>query len=90
MATVNVAIGSNPNLQQLGPYNDGDAGTEVIRVQRTIVIPFAYVNAFLLANEITPRFFWESIYPESITNGLYFWLVNLMKISMKKSSSIQR
>ena len=58
VATMNAAISGDPNLQQLGPYNDGDAGTEVIRVRHTIVILFAYVNTFL-ANEVTPRFFWE-------------------------------
>ena len=68
IATVNVAIGGDPNIQQLGPYNNGDAGTEVIQDRRTIVIPFSYVNAFL-ANEITLRFFWESIYPQIVTNG---------------------
>ena len=30
LATVNAAIGGDPDIQQLGPYNDGDAGTEVI------------------------------------------------------------
>ena len=30
VATITAAIGGDPNLQQLGPYNDGDAGTEVI------------------------------------------------------------
>ena len=68
VATVNAAIGSDPNLQQLGPCNDGDAGTEVIWVRHTIVIPFAYVNVFL-ANDATPRIFWESIYPQIVTDG---------------------
>ena len=68
VATINAAIGSDPNLQQLGPYNDGDAGTEVIQVRRTIVIPFAYVNPFL-ANDVTPQFFWETIYPQIVTDG---------------------
>ena len=68
VATVNAAIGGDPNLQSLGPYNDGDAGTEVIRVRRTIVIPFAYVNTFLV-NEVTPRFFWEFVYPQVVTDG---------------------
>lgn len=53
VATINVVVSGNPNLQQMGPYNDGDAGTEVIRVHCTIIIPFAYVNTFL-ANEVTP------------------------------------
>ena len=56
VTTVNAAVGGDPNLQQLGLYNNGDAGTEVVRVCRTIVISFAYVNTFL-ANEVTPRFF---------------------------------
>ena len=68
IATANAAIGGDPNLQQLGPYNDGDAGTEVIRVCRTIVIPLAYVNTFL-ANNITPQFFWETIYPQIVMDG---------------------
>ena len=68
VVTTNAAISGDPNLQQLGPYNDGNAGTEVIRVRCTIVIPFAYVNTFL-ANEVTPRFFWETIYPQIVTDG---------------------
>ena len=68
VATITAAIGGDPNLQLLGPYADGDAGTEVIRVRRTIVIPFSYVNVFL-ANEVTPRFFWETIHPQIITDG---------------------
>ena len=67
VATVNAAIGGDPDIQQLGPYNDGDTGTEVIQVRRAIVILFAYVNTFL-ANEVTPRFFWESIYPQIVTD----------------------
>ena len=63
VATIVPAVGGDPTLQQLGPYNAGDAVTEVIRVRCTIVIPFAYVNAFL-ANEVTPQFFWETIYPQ--------------------------
>ena len=53
VATINAAISGDQNLQQLGTYNNGDTGTKVIRVQWTIVIPFAYVNAFL-ANDINP------------------------------------
>ena len=68
VATINAVIGGDPNLQQLGPYNEGNAGTEVIHVRRTIVILFAYVNDFL-ANEVTPWFFWETIYPQIVTDG---------------------
>ena len=68
IATINAAIGGDPNLQQLSPYYDGDAGTEVIYVRWTIVIPFAYVNPFL-DNDVTPQFFWEAIYPQIFTDG---------------------
>ena len=68
IATINAAIGGDPNLQQLSPYYDGDAGTEVIYVRWTIVIPFAYVNPFL-DNNVTPQFFWEAIYPQIFTDG---------------------
>ena len=68
IATIIAAGRGDPNLQQMGPYNDGDAGPEVIRVHHTIVIPFAYVN-LLLANEVTPRFFWETVYPQIVTDG---------------------
>ena len=52
----------------MGPYNNGDAGTEVIHVRRTIVILFAYVNLFL-TNKVTPQFFWETVYPQIVTDS---------------------
>ena len=67
VATITAAIGGDPNLQQLGPYNNGDASTEVIWIRRTIVIPFAYINLFL-ANEVTLHFFWETVHPQIITD----------------------
>ena len=61
VATINAAVGGDPNLQQMGPYNDGDAGTEVIQVRHTIIIPFTF-----LANKVTPRFFWETVMAEKL------------------------
>ena len=68
IAKTNAKVDGDPNLQHLGPYNDGNTGTEVIQVRCTILIPFAYVNAFL-ANEVTPWFFWETVYPQIVTDG---------------------
>ena len=53
VATINTAVRGDPNLQQMGPYKDGDVGTDVICVRCTIIIPFVYVNMFL-AKEVTP------------------------------------
>ena len=61
--TTLAAIGGDPNLTMMGPHNPGDANTEVVRVRRIVPVPFMYVPIFL-ANEVTPRFYFETIYPQ--------------------------
>ena len=66
--TIVTAIAGDPTLEMMGPYANGDAGTEVTRVRKIIPIPFAYTNIFL-ANEVTPRFYFERVYPQIVTDG---------------------
>ena len=66
--TIVAAIGGDPALNRMGPYNNGDAGTETIRVRKIIPIPFCYTNIFL-TQAVTPRFYFEFIYPQMVTDG---------------------
>lgn len=66
--TVIAAIAGYPNLELMGPYANGDAGTETVRVRKIVPIPFAYTNIFL-ANTVTPRFYFQHIYPQMVTDG---------------------
>jgi hypothetical protein len=68
LVTILAAVGGDPTLVSMGPYANGDAGTEVVRVRKTIPVPFAYVNIFL-ANVVTPKFYFESIYPQIVNDG---------------------
>jgi hypothetical protein len=43
-----------PNDTMLGPYQDGDAGTEIIRTRRTMFLPPKYVSLFI-DRSLTPR-----------------------------------
>ena len=62
-------LAANPALTSLGPYANGDANTEVIRVRRVVPIPFTFVSLFL-AQPVTPRFFFESIHPVMVASGI--------------------
>ena len=64
---ITAALGGDPNLVTMGPHNPGDANTEAVRVRKIIPIPFAYVPIFL-ANEVTPRFYFEVIYPQLVAD----------------------
>ncbi len=59
-AAIDTTLAGDANLQVLGPYNDQDADTELIRVRRTCYVPPAYVSLFL-ANPLTPRQAWDRV-----------------------------
>ena len=62
------AIGGDRGLMEMGPYLAGDANTETVRVRRVIPFPYAYVSAFL-SNEVTPRFYFETLDPKTIKDN---------------------
>ena len=68
VATVIAAIGGDPALERMGPYVNGDAGTELVRLRKIVPIPFAYTNIFL-TNDVTPRFYFERVYPQMVIDG---------------------
>ena len=47
IATAQAAVTPLPNQHMLGPYQNGDAGTEVAQVRKIIAIPNCYVPLFL-------------------------------------------
>ena len=65
--TNTAALGADPNLTQLGSYNPGDTNRETTRVRGIVPIPFAYAPLFL-ANNVNPCYYFETIYPQIVTN----------------------
>ena len=62
-------LAADPALEFFGPYAAQDANTEVVRVRKIIPILFKYVSLFL-AREVSPRYFFEHIHPQMITDGI--------------------
>ena len=69
VAHITAQLGADPNLNLMGPYNNGDANTEVIRTRSVVTIPFPYVQIFLAAERLTPRMYFEQVYPAIQTDG---------------------
>ncbi len=59
-AAIDTTLAGDANLQIIGPYNQNDADTELIRVRRTVYVPPAYVSIFL-ASPLTPRQAWDRV-----------------------------
>jgi len=57
-ATIDTALAGDPDAIFLGPYDDADAGTELIRVRRTCYVPPSYVP-LLLGGPMSPRDAWQ-------------------------------
>ena len=53
---------------EIGLYSAGDVNTETVRSQRVIRLPYACASAFL-SNEVTPRFYFETLYPQIVTDN---------------------
>ena len=52
----------------MGPYLAGDFNTKTVRLRRVTHLPFIYVPSFL-SNEVTPRFYFETLYPQIVTDN---------------------
>lgn len=59
-ATIDTVYAAQPNVEYLGPYAQGEAGTELIKVRRTCFVPPKYVPLFL-GSPLTPRQAWERV-----------------------------
>ena len=53
---------------EIGLYSAGDVNTETVRSQRVIRLPYACASAFL-SNEVTPRFYFETLDPKTIKDN---------------------
>jgi hypothetical protein len=59
-ATIDTTLAAQPELAFLGPYAQGEPGTELIKVRRTCFVPPRYVPLFL-AGPLAPRDAWERV-----------------------------
>ena len=67
-ATIAQALAGDPAAEMLGPYAELDAGTELVRVRQSILVPFHYVH-LLLETPLTPRQAWEYLAGAIIADG---------------------
>ena len=65
---IQTAVAADDNTEMLGPYVAGDASTKIVRVEKIIPIPCKYVNLFL-ANDVTPKIFFNTIYPQIVIDS---------------------
>jgi hypothetical protein len=54
---IDQTLAGDPELKLLGPHENDEAGTEVIRVRQSMLVPFRYVR-LLLPGSLTPREAW--------------------------------
>ncbi len=66
-ATIDTALGGDPLLESVGPYNDQDAGTQVVRCRRSIYCPPKYVP--MMMDPISPREAWRTLRAQIVTDG---------------------
>ena len=69
-AAVDTLLGADgdPDIT-LGPFNPGDADTEVVRLRRTCFVPAPYVSLFL-TQPLSPRQAWETVVAQMVTDGV--------------------
>jgi len=65
---INLAFAGDIAVTQLGPFHNGDAGTETIRVRRICFVPHAYVE-FFLAGPQTPRALWQLVHGQIVLDN---------------------
>jgi hypothetical protein len=68
VATIDTVFAAQPEAEFLGPYAQGEAGTELIKVRRTCFVPPRYVSMFL-PGPIKPREAWERVRGQIVTEG---------------------
>jgi hypothetical protein len=61
-------LAADPAVNLVGPFGNDDAGTEVIRVRHTILVPFRYVR-LLLQMPLTPKEAWIQVAGAVIADG---------------------
>ncbi|CAK9059248.1 CvfB_WH domain-containing protein (Fragment), partial [Durusdinium trenchii] len=66
--TIDTTLAGQPDIKMLGPYAQGEAGTELIKVRRTCFVPPKYIGMFL-GDPLTPREAWERVRGHLVTDG---------------------
>ena len=51
----------------MGPFNAGDGNTEVVKTRYINIIPFKYAALFIQG--VTPRYYFETILPQIVSDG---------------------
>jgi hypothetical protein len=57
---LDAALAEGPNVQNVGPFDDNDAGTDVLRSRYFIYVPGKYAH-IILEQHLTPRQAWERL-----------------------------
>jgi hypothetical protein len=70
VAHITAQIAANPNLDILGPFQAGDANTEVVRSRNSILVPFRYSQYFLAQDGLTPKHYFETVHPQLVNDNL--------------------
>ncbi|CAK9046738.1 CvfB_WH domain-containing protein (Fragment), partial [Durusdinium trenchii] len=66
--TIDAILAGQPDVELLGPYAQGEAGTELIKVRRTCFVPPKYIGMFL-GEPLTPREAWERVRGQIVIDG---------------------
>ena len=65
---IDTAYAGDRDAVYLGPFADGEAGTELIRIRRTCYVPPAYVPMFV-EGSMSPRMAWETVVQHIYAEG---------------------
>ena len=71
IATIVSAVAGDQALETMGPYATGDANTEPVKTRRIVPVPHVLGGLWLSEPDgLTPRKFWEVVYPRIVTLGI--------------------
>ena len=70
VAHITAQLAADATIVRMGPYNQGDANTEVVRTRSVVTVPFSYVQLFMAAERMSPRTYFEQVYPQLVADGV--------------------
>lgn len=91
VAQADTDLAADPNLQFVGPYVPGDAGTEVVRVRYTMYVPPSLVGLFI-DEALTPREAYDRLTGVLIAQGHMAMgapLVKWLRVALTRSAAGQ-
>ena len=69
--TIVAALTADAGLELMGPYVNGDANTDTVKTRRIVPVPHVVGGIWLTKPDgITPREFWELVYPVIVSQGI--------------------